>query len=109
MPDQTNGQFLGAVPGASSLQRATAEARQQLLDRCLFEVTARGGHVVSRHEYSAVVTFGNPTNNVLHVLLTIFMCGLWLLVWIPMIIWGGTKRYVISVDEYGRAYQSHMK
>jgi hypothetical protein len=96
------------MPGAGP-QLATPEARKKLLEQWLFHITARGGQVVTREEFTAVVQIGQPINNVLHVLLTIFLCGLWLLVWIPMIIWGGPKRYVIAVDESGRVFQNRTK
>ena len=48
--------------------------------------------------------YGKPVNHVLHAILTVLLLGLWLIVWIALIITGGEKRTIITVDEYGRIY-----
>ena len=45
---------------------------------------------------------GQPVNNVLHAILTLFMCGLWLPVWLILAATGGERRNTISVDEWGQ-------
>jgi hypothetical protein len=47
------------------------------------------------------VVQGKPVNHVLHLLVTVLLCGLWLPVWIVVALDGGEKRQVLSVDHCG--------
>jgi hypothetical protein len=42
-----------------------------------------------RHCGSQVMVTREGVNHILHLLLTVFLCGLWLFVWIPLAIGGG--------------------
>lgn len=53
----------------------------------------------------AVVVSGHPVNNVLHAILAILCCGLWLPVWVLLAANGGERRTTIGVDEWGRVQQ----
>ncbi|MCV7353466.1 DUF2510 domain-containing protein [Mycobacterium parmense] len=85
----------------SKPQRATA------LDQELMAVVARGGRVEARTTTSAIVATGRPINHVLHLLVTVLLCGLWLPVWIVMTVSGGEKRTTISVDENGHVQRTN--
>ncbi len=39
----------------------------------------------------------------LHLLLTIFTLGLWLIPWLVLGVAGGVKRKMVTIDEYGNA------
>lgn len=39
----------------------------------------------------------------LHLLLTIFTLGLWGFVWIGLVLFGGEKREMVTVDEWGNS------
>jgi len=40
-------------------------------------------------------------NHILHLLLTVFLCGFWLPVWLLVAVTGGEKRSVLAVDQCG--------
>lgn len=63
---------------------------------------AQGCRVESQSDYQAVVVKGHRLNNTLHLILTICTAGLWgIFVWAPLAIFGGEKRSVVAVDDYG--------
>ena len=62
----------------------------------------QNARIESQSDYQAVLVTGQPVNHILHCLLTIFCtCGLWVFVWFILILTGGIKRQMISVDEWG--------
>jgi hypothetical protein len=61
----------------------------------------QGGRVESQSDFQAVLIHGKSVNHVLHVLLAIFTCGLWLIPWLVMGVWGGETRTLVNVDDYG--------
>ncbi len=65
------------------------------------EVGYSGGRTESVTPYSAVVVTGRPVNHVLHLLASVFMCGLWIPVWIIIAWSGGETRRVLEVDPCG--------
>lgn len=81
--------------------RKSADERKALLARHVQMSIARGGRVESQSDFNAVIVYGKPVNHVLHAILTIFLLGLWLFVWIPLALMGGQKREMVTVDEYG--------
>lgn len=78
------------------------EERRQLMDAAVNEFVAAGWRVESRSEFQGVFVKGHRTNNVLHLLLSVFTLGLWIPVWIIVAITGGEKRRIVSIDEYGQ-------
>jgi hypothetical protein len=77
------------------------DARKELLARTVAAQIATGGRVQSQSDYQAVVVHGQPVNHVLHLILTICTATLWAPVWVCLAIFGGEKRAMITVDEYG--------
>ena len=75
--------------------------RKALLAQNVQYEVAKGGRVESQNDTTAVMVYGKPINNVLHFLLTLFTAGLWLPVWIAVAIFGGEKRKMVVVDEFG--------
>jgi hypothetical protein len=84
------------VPG-----RLPVTERAAIMERRLRDLTFRGYRVETADGPRAIVLTGEPVNHVLHVLLTIFTCGLWLPVWLLLIGLGGVKRRQVHIDEYG--------
>ncbi|MEB4208741.1 hypothetical protein [Mycobacterium sp. 94-17] len=85
----------------SDSQRAAA------LDQELMAVVARGGRIEARTPTSAIVSMGKPVNHVLHLLVTVLLCGFWLPVWIVMAATGGEKRTTVSVDAAGHVQRTN--
>jgi hypothetical protein len=51
-------------------------------------------------DFQATIAKGKETSHVLHLLLTIFTVGLWLIPWLVLGVAGGVKRKMITIDEY---------
>src|ERR1700759_2047508 len=81
--------------------RRSADERKAILAQQLQTAAARGRRIESQSEFQAVLVEGQPVNNVLHAILTIFTWLLWGIVWIVLAITGGEKRELVVVDEFG--------
>jgi hypothetical protein len=79
--------------------------RQQLQDYLSMELANSLGRIESVTPYTAVLVYGKPVNHVLHLLASVFLCGLWLPVWILIAATGGERRRVLSVDLCGNVTQ----
>lgn len=78
------------------------EVRQHRLQEQLsHEIAYSRGRVEAVTPYSAVIASGQPVNHVLHLLVSVLLCGFWIPVWILVTVAGGEKRHVLSVDPYG--------
>jgi hypothetical protein len=78
------------------------DTRRQMLQEYLSrDLSSTRGRVESVTAYTAVVVYGKPVNHVLHLLATVFLCRLWLPIWILIAIDGGETRRVLSVDHCG--------
>lgn len=81
----------------------SADQRRQLMDSAVNELVGSGWRVESRTDYQAVFAKGHRHSHGLHLFLTIITAGLWgLFVWLPLSIFGGEKRRIVSVDEFGQ-------
>ena len=78
------------------------EQRYAILSQRIQREIGHGARVQSQDWTSAVLVYGKPVNHVLHAILTVFLLGLWLFVWIPVAILGGERREMVMVDEWGR-------
>ena len=85
-----------------SWQPDSDEERRRAVEQTVEEMLAKGGGRVESHtNHQAIVVYGKPVNHVLHLLLSIFTLGFWLLVWILLSILGGEERRLVHCDEYG--------
>jgi hypothetical protein len=84
------------VPG-----RLPVDHRAAIMQQALRDLTFRGYRIETVDGPRAIISMGEPVNHVLHVLLTVFTCGLWLPIWLLLIALGGVKRRHIHIDEYG--------
>ena len=83
--------------------RRSGEERQETLARMVQGEVAQGARVESQTGHSAVLVRGRRVNHVLHLLVSLFTLGIWLIVWIILSLSGGEKRKMVSIDEYGNA------
>jgi len=84
------------------------QERMQMLDQAIFGLASRGGRLLTRTEWNAVVVMGKPVNHVLHLILTLLSlccCGIWAPVWLLITAFGGEHREILSVDQYGQVSQ----
>jgi hypothetical protein len=88
--------------------RLSSEDRADRLDLFLAQHIQRYPfvRVESRTAHHAVIVSGSPPNHVVHALITIFTCGLWVFVWIWLSGTQKEQRVSFHVDPYGNVVQS---
>lgn len=90
---------------AQPYPRVSHVDRTMILGQTVAGYTASGWRVIGGDVYSTMLGSPPPrTNHILHLLLTVFSCGLWAPVWLLVVVFnlmqGATLR--VWVDEYGR-------
>jgi hypothetical protein len=103
LPEPVGGADSTPPPDPSpASNRKTPEERKELLARAIQSQVVQGSRVESQGDYNGVVVKGHRPNHVLHLILTIITGGAWgLFVWLPIVIFGGEKRKMVTVDEFG--------
>ena len=94
------------MEGSGTGAGLNAEQRKLTLDERLRLEEAQGWRVQSRSDFQATIAKGQPLNNKLHLILTIFTVGIWGIVWFALWITGGEKHRTLTVDEYGSVVDS---
>jgi hypothetical protein len=89
-----------ATPVTGGLSKS-ADERKTILDRILADRGAHGWWIETRSDFQGTIATGNRINHILHLFLTIITAGIWAIVWICLAIFGGIKRHIITIDEYG--------
>lgn len=84
-----------------STVRMSDHDRREVLNRELQRYGAMGWRIETRSEFQATIARGKQISHLLHLFLTIFTLGLWLLIWALIGMFGGVKRWLITVDEFG--------
>jgi hypothetical protein len=80
----------------------SAEERKAALEVVLASELSTGkSRIESKSDFTAVLVSGKKVNHVLHLILTLLTAGLWLFVWLVIVITNSGGRKVISVDAYG--------
>lgn len=80
---------------------ATEEERRAALDRSVAQYLAGGSVLESTTGTTAVLVTGKPVNHILHLVLSLLTAGLWLIVWVVMILTNHRQRIVLTVGEDG--------
>ena len=65
------------------------------------DAVAKGWGIESQGQYHAVIVQGERVNHLLHLILSIITVGLWIIVWLILVVSGGQERRMIYVDEQG--------
>jgi len=84
--------------------RRTLDERKALLANNLQSQVASGARIESQGDFQAVVVRGHRTNHLLHFFIGLFTLGAWWIVWFFIAIFGGEKRQMLSVDEFGNTF-----
>ena len=84
--------------GAGAL---TADYRRTALNAEVQRQVTAGNKIESQSDFQVVLVSGKPVNHVLHLLLTIFTLGLWLIPWIILGLTGGEHRKMVTVNDQG--------
>jgi hypothetical protein len=98
------------APESAHLTLASPDTRKSRLATAVQQEVSRGGRVESQSDYSAVIRYGKPVNNVLHLILCLVTFGLWVIVWIISAIAAANNNKAISllVDEYGQVLRQEL-
>ena len=92
----------------STMLKQTSRRRKDALEEELAEAFKDGWRVESRGEYQVVLVHGRRVNHTLHLLLSFFTGGLWLIIWLLLATTGGEERMLLQVDEYCRISTHEM-
>jgi hypothetical protein len=87
-------------------QQLSDDERRAWLAQQVDEHVRQGWQIESRTENLASSRFGKPINHVLHLLLTLVTCGVWVLVWIYLAMFQGEKHKTISTRDADRPPQA---
>ncbi|MEU3338360.1 hypothetical protein [Streptomyces sp. NPDC006668] len=95
---------------SESVRTATPDERKSHLAAAVQQEVVRGGRVESQSDYSAVIRYGQPVNNTLHLILTLVTFGLWSIVWLIVYIVSATsnKAVTLTADEYGQILRQEV-
>jgi hypothetical protein len=90
-----NSRYVDGTRGTTALAQRIAAA------------VSDGARVESQNDSTAVLVYGNPVNHVLHLLLGVFTCGLWWLVWgfLGLTASSRNRRVVVTLDAAGRIHE----
>lgn len=92
-------------PPTTPLTPLSDDERKAWLAQQVDEHLRYGWQVESRTENLASLRRGKPINHVLHLLITLLSCFLWVPVWIGLAIFAGEKRKTISTRDADRPPQ----
>ncbi len=83
----------------------TADTRATL-DRAVAAELAAGAELQSQAGTNAVLLKGKKVNHILHAILSLLTAGLWLIVWLILVVTNKTQRIVLSMNEHGQLERS---
>lgn len=76
-------------------------ARREILQDVLVKHTGASTRVIAQSSTSATLVLGRDVNHVVHVLLVIFTCGIWLPFWLIAAGSMQPRTMHVNVDQYG--------
>lgn len=86
---------------ANSNETKSEAERKKLLAQAIHTQVINGCRVESQGDFQAVLVKGRRVNHALHAIIGLFTFGLWWIVWLILVLVGGERRQILSVDEYG--------
>jgi len=89
------------IPSGVNMVSIPRAERTQTLDAEVQYHGSQGWRLRSSTASEAHLVKGEPISHFLHLFFAIATLGLWLLVWIPLIVFRGERHKYISVDERG--------
>jgi hypothetical protein len=103
MADESSESTEATMPPDDSVlgSKKSSDERKAILARQIATMVAQGRRVESQSDYQAVLVKGHRPNHVLHLILTIITVGLWGIVWLALVLFGGEKREMVTVDDWG--------
>ena len=89
-------------------EKLTVDRRSEALARYVAQQAQSGWRVQTQTQTQAQLVKGHRTNHVLHLILTLITLGIWVIVWILMVIFGGEKHRFVTVDDYGKIHAAAL-
>jgi hypothetical protein len=80
---------------------ASESERRSALDARIARELAGGAMLESQAGYNAVLIKGKKVNHILHLILSLITAGIWLIVWLVLVITNKRQRIVLFVNEEG--------
>lgn len=77
------------------------QRRSALAQAVAREVAGGGWRIESQTDQQAVLVKGKDINHVLHLIISVLTCGMWLFVWPIVWYFNQRKTLILSVDPYG--------
>ena len=88
---------------SAATREVSTEERREILASDVKGHVRHGYRVESQTDFQAVVVKGRRPNHLLHLILSILTAGIWFVfVWLPLMIFGGERRRVLTVDVSGK-------
>jgi len=84
------------------------DRREAILNSVIMQHVSLGWQIESRFDHQVVLVRGNEPNHLAHAVITVFLCGLWLPVWLIAMAANSKQRAIISVDPYGNIMHGGM-
>jgi hypothetical protein len=89
-------------------QGVPLEERKAALDRAVQKYAQAGWRMEARGELQATVAKGKNTGHLLHLVLSLVTLGAWLVVWLLVVVFGGLKQRLLSVDDAGLVHDTKV-
>lgn len=86
----------------SAPQPVSVEQRREILQWVIGNELRGDTRVMHQADTWVVLASGQRANHVLHAILSLFLCGLWLPVWLVVGLTSGERRRTYWVDELGQ-------
>ncbi len=83
---------------------STAVNPEAVLAEAVAWEVRRGAKVINSASRLVTLEYGAPPNHLLHLLLTVFTCGLWAPIWLLLGIMNHAERRNLTVDDMGQLW-----
>jgi hypothetical protein len=84
---------------------ATYADPRHALDAAVAQELRAGGELESQTDSIAVIRRGGKVNHILHLILSILTAGIWLFVWLLLVLTNKRQRVVLSLDHERQTIQ----
>lgn len=93
---------MAASPDMTQPQPLHPADRHAALNAVVMQRVMEGFRVETQTEWQVVVAKPANVNHVVHVILSLLTCGLWLPIWLIVAMTAKSPRIILSVDPYGQ-------
>jgi len=83
------------------MDKASENEKANKLALAISTEVTKGWRVESQSQIQAVLVKGKPINNTLHIVFSVLTLGVWLLIYVPILLVNRRQTKIIRVDEFG--------